>query len=147
MYSRGRQDETANALRDSADEEARSDAMAYALCFEFYFNAGGRGEELPIKSSVDTGVSGLLLGAEARWRRPKTRWVEYALALLRYGDTVLYNVGIVRGTVDVPGILFASGVSNNIIGVDICRTVVLLLLNDLFIPAEVGYAPRPIGPH
>ena len=28
---------------------------------------------------------------------------------------------------DAPGILFASAVSNNLIGVDICRTVVLLL--------------------
>ena len=45
-----------------------------------------------------------------------------------------------------PGILFASGMGNNIIGVDICRTVVLLLLNDVFIPADVGHAPRPIEP-
>jgi hypothetical protein len=65
VYSRCRQEESANALRDSANEETRKDAMAYTLCFEFYFNPGGRGEELPIKSSVDAAVSGLLLGAEA----------------------------------------------------------------------------------
>lgn len=76
MYSRGRQDETANALRDSTDEETRSDAMAYALCFEIYFNPGGRGEELPIKSSVDAGISGLLLGAEARPKNGVGRGVQ-----------------------------------------------------------------------
>jgi hypothetical protein len=63
--------------------------MAYTLCFEFYFNPGGRGEELPIKSSVDAAVSGLLLGAEAGWRRPKTGWGKPAT--VRYG----YTVGIV----------------------------------------------------